>query len=91
MSESKTNPNETNEYRTQVEHYEAVLMHGFRADFSRDVRVHPPVYHVIITREGEREILAWSQANSLEGAREHALKYMQRTVPEEADAADAAG
>ena len=38
------------------------------ADFMRDKRVYPEVYHCVIQREGEREILFWTQHPSLEDA-----------------------
>lgn len=91
MSESKTNPSQTKARPANVEHYEPLLLRGFRADFSRDVRIDPPVYHVIITREGEHEILGWSQANTLDGARAHAVKYIENSAGQTADSAEAAG
>ncbi len=57
-----------------VEKYQPMLRDGYRAEFSRDTRIHPPVYHVVICRDGTPEILRWSQFQSLNEAREHARK-----------------
>ncbi len=55
-----------------VEKYEPMLRNGYRADFSRDTRIHPSVYHVIVCRDGRSEILHWSQFRNLDEAREYA-------------------
>ena len=38
------------------------------ADFRRDTRLHPEVYHSVIQRDGSSDILWWSQHSSLEDA-----------------------
>ncbi len=38
------------------------------ADFKRDKRLHPEVYHCVIQRDGSPDILSWSQHPSLEKA-----------------------
>ena len=38
------------------------------ADFMRDKRIHPEVYHCIIQREGSKEILSWTQDSTLDAA-----------------------
>ncbi len=58
--------------RSYIEKYAPMIRDGYRADFSRDTRVHPPVYHFIISRDGSRDILVFSQASSLEIARQQA-------------------
>ena len=45
------------------------LQHGpFFADFRRDKRLDPEVYHCVIQREGTTEILRWSQHRTLNAA-----------------------
>ncbi len=58
--------------RSYIEKYAPMIRDGYRADFSRDTRVYPPVYHFIISRDGSREILVFSQTTTLESAREQA-------------------
>ena len=38
------------------------------ADFMRDKRRYPEVYHCVIQRKGSKEILGWTQHYSLEEA-----------------------
>lgn len=42
------------------------------ADFMRDKRVYPEVYHCVVQRERSNEIHAWTQHLSLEEAMKHA-------------------
>lgn len=42
------------------------------ADFTRDKRVHPEVYHCVVQREGSNEIQSWTQHPSLEIAMKQA-------------------
>ena len=72
-----------------VEKYEPMLRNGYRADFSRDTRLHPPIYHVIIFRDGTPEILYWSQFQSLEAAREYARKCIDNFSGERREVAEA--
>jgi hypothetical protein len=45
------------------------LQHGpFFADFRRDKRLNPEVYHCVIQREGTNDILRWSQHRTLSAA-----------------------
>jgi hypothetical protein len=45
------------------------LKHGpYYADFRRDKRLNPGVYHCVIQREGSTEILRWTQHHSLQEA-----------------------
>ena len=60
------------------------LHHGpFYADFRRDKRLFPEVYHCIIQREGATEILSWSQHRSLERARVAAEIELKRLADAE--------
>ena len=49
--------------------YDRLKLGDYYADFRRDKRLVPEVYHCIIQREGSNEILAWSQYRSLDAAR----------------------
>ena len=43
------------------------LRHGdFYADFRRDTRIFPEMYHCVVQRDGSGEILSWTQHPSLE-------------------------
>ena len=42
------------------------------ADFMRDKRTYPEVYHCVIQREGSNEIFSWTQHSSLEAAMKNA-------------------
>ncbi len=54
------------------------------ADFKRDKRLHPEVYHCIIQRDGSPEILSWTQHRSLEDAARSAQKEILRIIDGEA-------
>jgi hypothetical protein len=58
--------------------YERLQLGSFYADFRRDQRLNPEVYHCVIQREGSNEILRWSQHRSLEGARRTAQAELRR-------------
>lgn len=53
---------------SNVIRYERLQGGQFYADFRRDKRLNPEVYHCVIQREGSAEILRWSQHRTLEGA-----------------------
>ena len=54
------------------------ICHGrYQADLYVDPKLHPPIYHYIITRAGEAEVLMWGQENSVEEAEDAALSWMQ--------------
>jgi len=60
------------------------LRHGsFYADFRRDKRLYPEVYHCIIQKDGSTQILSWSQFRTLERARLAAGRELQRLVDTE--------
>jgi hypothetical protein len=52
--------------------YERVQRGAYFADFRRDKRLNPEVYHCVIQREGSTEILRWTQHRSLQEAIETA-------------------
>jgi hypothetical protein len=54
--------------KNYIVHYPRVQRQRFFADFMRDTRLVPEVYHCVIQCEGDREILYWSQHSSLEDA-----------------------
>lgn len=55
------------------------LRHGnFFADFRRDKRLYPEVYHCIIQRSGEAQILVWTQHTTLDSARAAAEEHLER-------------
>ena len=63
---------------SHVLRYDRLKMGNYYADFRRDERLIPEVYHCIIQREGSSEILAWSQYRSLDAAREAAQAEIRR-------------
>jgi hypothetical protein len=55
------------------------LQHGaFFADFRRDKRLDPEVYHCVIQRGGTTEILRWSQHRTLNAAIRTARAELKR-------------
>lgn len=59
------------------------LKHGpYYADFRRDKRLTPEVYHCVIQREGSTEILRWTQHRTLEAAIHEAEHELKRLVGE---------
>lgn len=62
--------------------YERLRNGRYFADFRRDKRLYPEVYHCIIQRDGSTEIINWSQHRSLEAAREMAERELQRLTLE---------
>jgi hypothetical protein len=60
------------------------LQHGpFFADFRRDKRLNPEVYHCVIQREGTTDILRWSQHRSLNAAIRTARAELKRLATKE--------
>jgi hypothetical protein len=49
----------------------------FQAEVYVDTKLHPPIYHYLITRMGEAEVFMWGQTRSLEEARRAAQEYME--------------
>jgi hypothetical protein len=64
--------------------YERLCRGPYYADFRRDKRLVPEVYHCIIQREGSAEILRWTQHQSLEEATSTANAELTRLALEEA-------
>ena len=60
--------------------YDRLQLGDYFADFRRDKRLSPEVYHCIIQREGSTEIISWSQHRSLEAARRAAEGEINRLV-----------
>ena len=55
------------------------LQHGpFFADFRRDKRLDPEIYHCVIQREGKNDILRWSQHRTLNAAMRTARAELKR-------------
>lgn len=77
-------PGKTRVSSSYVVQYERLHNGHFYADFRRDKRLLPEVYHCIIQREGSSEILSWSQHRNLERARVAAEIELKRLVDAEA-------
>ena len=58
--------------------YERLRRGNFFADFRRDKRLHPEVYHCIVQRTGQAQILAWTQHSTLEAAQASAEENLER-------------
>ena len=58
--------------------YDRITNGPFYADFRRDKRLYPEVYHCVIQREGTAQILVWSQHRSLELAIASAQEELKR-------------
>jgi hypothetical protein len=54
--------------RSHIARYQRLQRGPYYADFRRDKRLVPEVYHCIIQRKGSSEILRWTQHHSLEDA-----------------------
>ena len=70
--------------RRNVIRYDRLRQGPFYADFRRDQRLFPEVYHCIIQKVGSTQILSWSQFRTLERARLAAERELQRLVEAEA-------
>ncbi len=66
-----------------IVHYDRLRQGNFYADFRRDKRLYPEVYHCIIQREGSTRILSWSQHRSLEKAIHSAELELKRLAETE--------
>jgi hypothetical protein len=58
--------------------YERLQEGAYYADFRRDKRLNPEVYHCVIQREGSTEILRWSQHRTLDAAVRAARDELKR-------------
>jgi hypothetical protein len=63
---------------SNVIRYERLQQGPFFADFRRDKRLDPEVYHCVIQREGTTEILRWSQHRTLNAAIRTARAELKR-------------
>lgn len=63
---------------SHVVRYDRLKVGDYYADFRRDKRLVPEVYHCIVQREGSSEILSWSQYRSLDAARKAAEAEINR-------------
>jgi hypothetical protein len=64
--------------------YERLRQGSFYADFRRDARLYPEIYHCIIQKEGSTQILSWSQFRTLDRAKLAAERELQRLFDAEA-------
>ncbi len=58
--------------------YERLMRPPYYADFRRDKRLYPEVYHCLVQREDSAEILSWTQHRSLEEAQSAAQQEFDR-------------
>ena len=58
--------------------YERLRRGNFFADFRRDKRLYPEVYHCVVQRTGDSQILAWTQHTTLDSARTAAEEHLER-------------
>jgi hypothetical protein len=79
MSEPSAASEEANVIR-----YERLQRGPYYADFRRDKRLNPEVYHCVIQREGSSEILRWSQHHTLDEAMLEARAELMRLSEEHA-------
>jgi hypothetical protein len=63
---------------TNVIRYERLRRGNFFADFRRDRCLYPEVYHCIVQRTGDAQILVWTQHTTLDSARATAEEHLQR-------------
>jgi hypothetical protein len=68
---------------SNVIRYERLHNGPFFADFRRDKRLDPEVYHCVIQREGATEILRWSQHHTLNAAIRTARAELKRLSAKE--------
>jgi hypothetical protein len=63
---------------SHVIRYDRLRRGDYYADFRRDKRLLPEVYHCVIQRDGSPDILVWSQSCSLDEAIAPAEAHLQR-------------
>ena len=64
--------------QSPIVRYDRVRRGNYFADFRRDKRLTPEIYHCVIQRDGSPEVLAWSQYRSLQAAMQAAENDLQR-------------
>ena len=68
------------------------LRHGdFYADFRRDTRIFPEIYHCVVQRDGSGEILSWTQHPTLEESMESAKGTLEAHALRSGEAQKAVG
>ncbi len=70
-------PERKNDSRNFVERYSPLVVGEYRADFSRDTRLNPPVYHLVISKVHSPTILVFSQDYSLEALKAQAAAEIE--------------
>ena len=83
MNYLMTGPGKAHANSSHVVQYERLHNGPFYADFRRDKRLYPEVYHCIVQREGATEILSWTQHRNLDRARAAAEIELKRLVDAE--------
>lgn len=68
---------------SHVVRYQRLRRGNYYADFRRDKRLYPEVYHCIVQRDGDSEILAWTQHVDLASATAVAEDHLQRLADSE--------
>ena len=58
--------------------FERLRRGNFFADFRRDKRLHPEVYHCIVQRTDDDQILVWTQHTTLDAAHASAEEHLER-------------
>jgi hypothetical protein len=82
MTAPMPDPNPESEV-SNVIRYERLQNGAFFADFRRDKRLNPEVYHCIIQREGATDILRWTQHRTLNAAVRTARAELKRLSSQE--------
>ncbi len=82
MTAPMPDPNPESEV-SNVIRYERLQNGAFFADFRRDKRLDPEVYHCIIQREGATDILRWTQHRTLNAAVRTARAELKRLSSQE--------
>jgi hypothetical protein len=70
---------------THIVRYERLRNGPFFADFRRDKRLYPEVYHCIVQRDGSTQIISWSQHRSLEAAIQTADRELEKLLQQTPD------
>ena len=65
--------------------YERLRRGSYFADFRRDTRLFPEVYHCVIQREGSETILSWTQHRTVEAAIRTAEAELECLAEQEKD------
>ena len=71
--------------------YERLRKGDFYADFRRDTRIFPEIFHCVVQRDGSGEILSWTQHSSLEEAIQSASTTLEGVVQRAGEAKKAVG